>query len=48
MVAVYRMEHDRWTNSEALAELRAAGYKNLDKEWDVLAYLENYKPRWMK
>jgi tyrosine-protein phosphatase SIW14 len=48
MVAIYRMEYDRWTNSEALAELRGAGYKNLDNELDVLAYLENYKPRWMR
>ncbi len=48
MVCVYRMECDRWTNSEALAELRGAGYTNLDRETDVLTYLENYKPRWMK
>ncbi len=48
MVSVYRMEYDRWTNSEALAELRGAGYRNLDKETDVLSYLENYKPRWLK
>jgi tyrosine-protein phosphatase SIW14 len=48
MVAIYRMEYERWTNSEALAELRGAGYKNLDNELDVLAYLENYKPRWVK
>jgi protein tyrosine/serine phosphatase len=46
MVAVYRMEYGRWTNSEALAELRDAGYKNLDRELDVLTYLENYRPRW--
>lgn len=48
MVAIYRMEYDHWTNSEALAELRGAGYKNLDNETDVLSYLENYRPRWMK
>jgi len=48
MVAIYRMEYDRWTNSEALAELRGAGYKNLDHETDVLSYLENYRARWMK
>jgi tyrosine-protein phosphatase SIW14 len=48
MVAIFRMEYERWTNSEALAELRAAGYKNLDNEMDVLTYLENYRPRWMK
>jgi tyrosine-protein phosphatase SIW14 len=48
MVCIYRMEYDRWTNSEALAELRGSGYKNLDKETDVLSYLENYRPRRMK
>jgi protein tyrosine/serine phosphatase len=48
MVAVYRMEYERWTNSDALAELRAAGYKNLDNEKDVLTYLENYQARWRK
>jgi protein tyrosine/serine phosphatase len=48
MVAIYRMEYDRWTNSEALAELRGAGYKNLDNETDVLSYLENYRSRWRK
>lgn len=48
MVAVYRMEFDRWTNDDALAELRSAGYKNLDKEMDVLTYLANYRARWRK
>jgi protein tyrosine/serine phosphatase len=47
-VAVYRMEHDRWTNAEALDELRAFGYRNLDDEWDVLGYLEQYRPRWWR
>jgi tyrosine-protein phosphatase SIW14 len=47
MVAIYRMEYERWTNSEALAELRASGYTNLDRELDVLTYLENYRPRWL-
>lgn len=46
MIAVYRMEKDRWTNSEALAELRQNGYVNLDREKDVLGFLENYRPRW--
>ena len=47
-VAVYRMEHDHWTNAEALDELRACGYRNLDDEWDVLGYLEQYRPRWWR
>ena len=47
-VAVYRMEFDRWDNAAALAELRALGYCHLDDEWDVLGYLEQYRPRWTK
>lgn len=45
-MAVYRMEVDRWDNATALDELRACGYRHLDDEWDVLGYLENYRPRW--
>jgi tyrosine-protein phosphatase SIW14 len=47
-VAVYRMEYDRWTTAEALDELRARGYRNLDDEPDVLGYLEQYRPRWWR
>lgn len=45
-VAIYRMEFDHWDNAAALNELRTGGYRNLDDEWDVLGYLENYRPRW--
>jgi len=45
-IAVYRMEHDHWDNAAALDELRACGYRHLDDEWDVLGYLENYRPAW--
>lgn len=44
--AVYRMEYDRWTNAEAIAEVKACGYGNLDQEWDILGFLEQYRPRW--
>jgi protein tyrosine/serine phosphatase len=44
--AVYRMEYERWTNAEALAEMKAFGYCNLDDELDILGYLEQYRPRW--
>lgn len=44
--AVYRMEHDHWSNQQALAELEASGYT--DMESDVRGYLENYKPTWMQ
>jgi protein tyrosine/serine phosphatase len=46
--AVYRMEYDRWSNEAAIAELRACGYRDLDDEWDLLGYLEQYRPRWQK
>jgi tyrosine-protein phosphatase SIW14 len=45
--AIYRMECERWTRSEALAEMRACGYTTLDDEWDILGYLEHYRPAWM-
>jgi tyrosine-protein phosphatase SIW14 len=44
--AVYRMEYQHWTNDEAIAEMKACGYINLDDELDVLGYLEHYYPRW--
>lgn len=47
-IAIYRMEYDRWSNPHALDEMRALGYRNLDDEWDVLSYLEQYRPRWAR
>jgi protein tyrosine/serine phosphatase len=44
--AIYRMEQDHWTNTEAIRELKESGYINLDEELDVLGYLEAYKPTW--
>jgi protein tyrosine/serine phosphatase len=44
--AVYRMEHDHWTNAQAISEMKEFGYINLEDEWDVLGYLEEYKPTW--
>lgn len=44
--AVYRMEYERWSNVDALAEMKAYGYCNLDDELDILGYLEQYRPRW--
>jgi tyrosine-protein phosphatase SIW14 len=43
--AIYRMEYEHWSNAQAIAELRAGGYKDLDDEWDLLGYLEQYRPR---
>ncbi len=45
-VAIYRMEFEHVSNAEAIAELKASGYTNLDDEWDVLGFLESYRPSW--
>jgi tyrosine-protein phosphatase SIW14 len=45
-VAVYRMELEHWSNAQALNEMRAYGYTTLDDEWDILGYLEQYRPSW--
>jgi protein tyrosine/serine phosphatase len=47
-VAIYRMERERWTNKEAIAEVEACGYKELPDELDVLGYLEQYRPTWQQ
>lgn len=44
--AIYRMEYEHWSNADALAEMKAYGYCNLDDELDILGYLEQYRPRW--
>ena len=46
--AIYRMEHDHWTNAQAIAEMMACGYGNLPEEWDILGFLEQYRPSWQK
>jgi protein tyrosine phosphatase (PTP) superfamily phosphohydrolase (DUF442 family) len=46
--AVYRMEYEHWTNAEAIAEMRACGYRNIEDEFDLLGYLEKYQPRWKR
>jgi tyrosine-protein phosphatase SIW14 len=44
--AIYQMEYEHWTNEQALAELRAHGYTELGDEWNLLSYLQRYRPRW--
>jgi tyrosine-protein phosphatase SIW14 len=44
--AIFRMEFDGWSNAQAIAEVKACGYDNLENEWDVLGYLERYRPTW--
>jgi protein tyrosine/serine phosphatase len=46
--AIYRMEFQKWSNCQALRELRSCGYSHLDEEWDLLNYLEDYVPRWKR
>jgi protein tyrosine/serine phosphatase len=42
--AIYRMEFEGWTNAQAIAEVKACGYVTLDEDWDVLNYLERFRP----
>jgi protein tyrosine phosphatase len=42
--AIFRMECQHWKNADAIAELKALGYTNLDHEDDVRRYLERYEP----
>jgi tyrosine-protein phosphatase SIW14 len=44
--AVYRMEQEHWSNGQAIEELKNSGYFNIHDEWDVLGYLEDYRPQW--
>lgn len=46
--AVYRMEHNRWSNERAIAEVIEHGYDNLATELDLLSFLESYVPSWGK
>jgi tyrosine-protein phosphatase SIW14 len=45
MCAVFRMEHDHWTNQQAIDELELYGFENLYETLDVLDYLRNYQPK---
>lgn len=45
--AIYRMEFEHWSNSQAIAEMKANGYCNLDDELDILGFMEQYRPTWM-
>ena len=45
--AIYRMEFERWSNAQAIAEMKTCGYTNLDDELDILGFMEQYRPTWM-
>ncbi|MCX7665233.1 MAG: tyrosine-protein phosphatase [Gemmataceae bacterium] len=42
--AVYRMDVQGWRNEDAIAEMEAIGYDNLDNETDVRDFLWSYRP----
>jgi protein tyrosine/serine phosphatase len=42
--AVFRMEFDGWSNQQAIDEVIANGYYNIHDDWDILEYLEHYRP----
>ena len=43
--AIYRMEFNGWSNSDAIAEMVERGYDTLDDDPDILQYLGSYVPR---
>jgi protein tyrosine/serine phosphatase len=47
-VAIFHMERDRWTNEEAIADLKACGYDNLETDLDIFGYLQQYRPTWQQ
>jgi tyrosine-protein phosphatase SIW14 len=47
-VAVWRMEKQRWSNAEAIAELKANGYDHLQAHEDVDGFLKSYVPSWKR
>lgn len=42
--AIYRMEHQDWSNEDAIQEIQVLGYDNFQNETDVRGYLERYVP----
>lgn len=44
--AIFRMEHQRWTNERAIADMIEHGYYTISGDKDLLGYLENYRPKW--
>jgi tyrosine-protein phosphatase SIW14 len=43
--AIYRMEFEGWPRERALLEMKSCGYDNLESEYDIRGYLEQYQPR---
>jgi hypothetical protein len=38
------MEFEGWSNTAAMDEMRSCGYVTLDEDWDILNYMESYRP----
>jgi tyrosine-protein phosphatase SIW14 len=47
MCAVFRMEHDHWSNEQAIEEMKWYGYDNIQEELDILGYLSTYRATWL-
>jgi tyrosine-protein phosphatase SIW14 len=44
--AIFRMEHQRWNNAQAIAEMIDHGYYTISGDKDLRGYLEKYQPTW--
>jgi tyrosine-protein phosphatase SIW14 len=45
MCALFRMDYQGWSNTDALAEMRMMGYSILDDHEDLFGYLARYRPQ---
>jgi tyrosine-protein phosphatase SIW14 len=48
LVAIYRMEYDRWPADRAINEMRICGFDPLDMQEHIEPYLRSYTPRWKR
>jgi protein tyrosine/serine phosphatase len=43
--AIYRMEFQHWPREQAVEEMRACGYREIDDHFDVMSYLRNFRAK---
>ncbi|MFO0800823.1 MAG: dual specificity protein phosphatase family protein [Gemmataceae bacterium] len=48
LVAVFRMERQRWPVDRAIAEMEFCGFEPEDMHEHIAGYLRNYRPRWQR
>lgn len=48
LVAVFRMEHQRWPADRAMAEMEFCGFDPADMHEHIRGYLEAYRPGWRR